>query len=57
MMYHLIRRGRENLRLNTKQSFAVRVDATARKYVYQEQDELHKNHRENDDPFDSSGDR
>ena len=55
-MYHLIRRGRENLSLHTKQSFAVRVDATRRKYVYQEQDELDKNHRENDDPFDSSGD-
>ena len=55
-MYHLIRRGRENLRLHTKQSFAVTVDETGRKYVYQEQDELDKSHRENDDPFDSSGD-
>jgi len=56
IMYHLIRRGRENLRLHTKQSFAVRVDLTGRKYVYQEQDELDKNHRENDHPFYSSGD-
>ena len=56
IMYQLIRRGRENLRLHTKQSFAVRVDATGRKYVYQELDELDKNHRQNDDPFDSSGD-
>jgi len=55
-MHHLIRRGRGNLRLHTKQSFAVRVDATGRKYVYQEQEELDKNHRENDYPFDSSGD-
>ena len=56
IMYQLIRRGRENLRLHTKQSFAVRVDATGRKYVYQELDELDKNHRQNDDPLDSSGD-
>ena len=40
IMYQLIRRGRENRRLHTKQSFAVRVDATGRKYVYQELDEL-----------------
>ena len=39
-----------------KQSFAARVDVTGRKYVYQEKDELDKNHRENDDSFDSSGD-
>ena len=56
IMYQLIRRGRENLRVHTKQSFPVRVDATGRKYVYQELDELEKNHRRNDDPFDSSGD-
>ena len=30
IMYQLIRRGRENLRLHTKQSFTVRVDATGR---------------------------
>ena len=41
---------------NLSQSFAVRVDATEQKYVYQELDELDKNHRQNDDPFDSSGD-
>ena len=40
IMYQLIRKERENLRLHTKQSFAVRVDTTGRKYVYQELDEL-----------------
>ena len=56
IMFHLIRRGRENLRLHKKQSFSVSVDGAGRKYVYQHLDELDKNHRQNDDPFDSSGD-
>ena len=34
LMFHLIRRGRENLRLLTKQTFAVQADATGKKYVY-----------------------
>lgn len=54
-MYQLIRRGRENLRLHTKQSFAIRVDGTGRKYVYQELDVLDKKHRQNDQPDDSTG--
>ena len=56
IMFHLIRRGRENLRLHKRQSFSVSVDGAGRKYVYQHLDELDKNHRQNDDPFDSSGD-
>ena len=40
----------------TRNSRLQSVDATGRKCVYQEQDELDKSHRENDDPFDSSGD-
>ena len=55
-MDQLIRRGRENLQLHTKQSFTVRVDATGRKYVCQKLDELDKNHTKNDEPFHSSGD-
>ena len=56
IMFHLIRRGRENLRLHKRQSFSVSVDGAGRKYVYQHLDELDKNHRQNDDPFDFSGD-
>ncbi|KAK2557443.1 hypothetical protein P5673_020169 [Acropora cervicornis] len=56
IMFHLIRRGRENLRLHKRQSFSVSVDRAGRKYVYQHLNELDKNHRQNDDPFDSSGD-
>ena len=56
IIFHLIRRGRENFRLQKKQSFSVSVDGAGRKYVYQHLDELDKNHRQNDDPFDSSGD-
>ena len=53
IMFHLIRRGRENLRLLTKESFAVQVDAAGKKFVYQVVDELDKNHRANDQPDDS----
>ena len=34
IMFHLIRRGRENLRLHKRQSFSVSVDGEGRKYVY-----------------------
>ena len=55
IMFHLIRRSRENLRLLTKESFAVQVDAAGKKFVYQVVDELDKNHRANDQPDDSPG--
>ena len=55
IMFHLIRRGRENLRLLTKESFAVQVDAAGKKFVYQVVDELDKHHRVNDQPDDSPG--
>ena len=55
LMFHLIRRGRENLRLLTKQTFAVQADATGKKYVYQALDELDKNHRGKDQPDYSPG--
>ena len=55
LMFHLIRRGRENLHLLTKQTFAVQADATGKKYVYQALDELDKNHRGKDQPDDSPG--
>ncbi|CAH3046614.1 unnamed protein product, partial [Porites lobata] len=47
---------KENLRLLTKQTFAMQVDATGKKYVYQALiDELDKNHRGKDQPDDSPG--
>ncbi|XP_028412673.1 uncharacterized protein LOC114535592 [Dendronephthya gigantea] len=55
IMFHLIRRGRENLRLFTKQSFAIKTDATGKKFVYQATDELDKNHRGHDNADDSTG--
>ena len=54
-MLNLIRRGRENLRLLTKESFAVQVDAAGKRFVCQVLDELDKNHRANDQPDDSPG--
>ena len=56
IMFHLVRRGRENLRQQTKSTFAFATDSQQRKYVYQAVDELDKNHRENDDPRDSATD-
>ena len=40
--FHLIRRGRENLRLLMKESFSVQVDGAGKKFVYQVVDELDK---------------
>ena len=54
-MFHLIRRGRENLRLLTKESFAMQVDAVGKRFVYQVVDELDKNHRANDQPRNLQG--
>ena len=54
-MFHLIRCGRENLRLLRKQTFAVEADATGNKYVYQALDGLDKNHRGKDQPDYSPG--
>ena len=55
IMFHLIHRGRKNLRLLTKESFTVQVDAAGKKFVYQVVDELDKNHRANDQPDYSPG--
>ena len=55
LMFHLIRRMRENLRLLTKQTFAVYADATGKKYVSQALDELDKNHRDKRQLDDSPG--
>ena len=56
IMFFLVRRGRESLREQTKNSFAIAVDAQNRRYIHQALDELDKNHRENDDPFDATTD-
>ena len=56
ILFHLVRRGRENLRQQSKDSFKVAIDSQNRKYVYQAIDELDKNHREKDDPSDSTTD-
>ena len=55
-MLYLIRRGRENLREMSKDTFIVGTDASGRKYVTQKMDELDKNHRgQSDKNFDTSG--
>ena len=53
IIFFLVRRGRENLCQQTKQTFAIAVDSTQRKYVYQAVDKLDKNHRGSDNQQDS----
>ena len=55
IMFRLCRRGRENLRQMTKSSFAVAIDATGAKFVFQVEDECDKNHNENDTSSDTPG--
>ena len=43
-MFFLVRRGRENLREQTRNSFAIAVDVQNRRFIYQAMDELDKNH-------------
>ena len=47
IMYYLCRRGRENLRQMSKDTFQIATDDSGRRFVYQVIDELDKNHREN----------
>ena len=53
IMLFLCRRGQENLRSMTKDTFRLKTDASGHKYVYQYRDELDKNHRANTSPLDS----
>ena len=44
IMFHLVRRGRENLRGMTREIFAVSSDATGKKFIFQNKSEIVKNH-------------
>ena len=55
IMFHLIRRGRENLRVMAKDSFAIGKDATGKRFVYQKKSENDKNHSYSDDSFATTG--
>ena len=54
-MFYLCRRGRENLRTMTRDTFALGTDGTGRKYIYQRVDELDKNHIHTTSPDDTVG--
>jgi len=43
-MFHLCRRGQENLRFMNKTTFAIAVDSSGAEYVHQAIDEADKNH-------------
>ncbi len=48
LTFHLCRRGQENQRWQTKESYAVQKDGKGFEYVYQSKDEMLKNHRGDD---------
>ena len=52
VMLFFCRRGRENLRELTKDSFALSEDSSGRKYVFKVKDELTKNRREESEALD-----
>ena len=55
IVFQLIRRARENLRLLTRdlESVTVQVDAAGKRFVYQVLDKRDKNHRDKYQPDDS----
>ena len=55
VMVHFIRRGRENLRDMTIDTFEIGSDAAGKRFVYQKSGEIDKNHSENDQQFDTIG--
>ena len=55
VMLYLCRRGRENLREMTRDTFKISKDASGREFVYQAANESDKNHSEKDNPDDTIG--
>ncbi|WAR13682.1 hypothetical protein MAR_003787 [Mya arenaria] len=53
IMYHLCRRGRENLRVMKKTTFAMEVDSSGREFVRKIMDEADKNHGIDSTPDDT----
>lgn len=48
VIYYMGRRGRQNLRKMTKDTFKISQDPDGTRYIYQAKKELDKNHKEND---------
>ena len=55
IFFYLCRRGRENAREMSRDTFKVDKDASGREYVYQAVGEVDKNHSANDKPDDTVG--
>lgn len=47
-IYYMCRRGRQNLRPMTKETFQIATDASGKRYIYQAIKEQDKNHKEDD---------
>lgn len=48
IIYYMCRRGRQNLRSMTKDTFKIDTDSTGQKFIYQAKKEHDKNHRNDD---------
>ena len=46
ILYYLCRRGQENLRTMTKETFQPETDSTGNCYIFQKVEEMDKNHRD-----------
>ncbi|CAB4011896.1 Hypothetical predicted protein [Paramuricea clavata] len=46
IMYYLCRRGQENLRAMTTETFDISTDSSGKRYIHHKKDELDKNHRD-----------
>ena len=56
IIYYLCRRGRENLRSMTKNTFGIATDPVSKKqYIYQKEDEADKNHSASDTAIANQG--
>ena len=55
IMFYLIRRGRENVRQMTKNTFKISKDASGKRFIFQTTSEITKNHNENDKNEDTNG--
>ena len=55
IMFYMCRRGRENAREMTRETFKIAKDASGREFIYQAVGEHDKNHNANDGPDDTIG--
>ena len=55
VIFYMGRKGRENLRNMTKETFSITTDSSGLKYIFQQKDEVDKNHSEKDTEMSNQG--